>query len=78
MLSMNDNDRRMVKVKIRKTRIPEVGDKLASRHAQKGTIGAIIPQENMMWTKDGISPDIIINTHCIPSRMTTGVSIPTY
>jgi len=64
MLSSNENDRKMVKVKVRKTRIPEVGDKLSSRHAQKGTIGSIIKQEDMMWTKDGIVPDVIINTHC--------------
>ena len=68
MLSTNENDRKMIKVKVRKTRTPVVGDKLASRHAQKGTIGAIISQEDLPWTQDGMVPDLIINTHCIPSQ----------
>jgi len=67
MLTVNENEKRMAKVKIRKTRIPEVADKLASRHAQKGTIGQLIVQEDLPWTKDGIVPDLIINSHCIPS-----------
>ncbi|KIY47676.1 beta and beta-prime subunits of DNA dependent RNA-polymerase [Fistulina hepatica ATCC 64428] len=75
MITDTENDQTLIKVLIRQTRRPELGDKFSSRHGQKGVCGLIVNQEDMPFSDSGVCPDTIMNPHGFPSRMTVGKMI---
>ncbi|MFA5174397.1 MAG: DNA-directed RNA polymerase subunit B'' [Candidatus Pacearchaeota archaeon] len=74
-ITEDNQGNKIIQVKTRDLRVPELGDKFATAHGQKGVIGAIIPENDVPFTSRGVKPDVIFNPHSIPGRMTVGFLI---
>lgn len=70
LLSENEEGNRLIQVRLRESRVPEIGDKFISRHGQKGVIGLVVPEQDIPFSENGMRPDILFNPHGLPKRMT--------